>query len=318
MDYIKGFSLVLLTTAVCLPACVGKTSLGDYDDDGTATASAGETSGGHGDGDGGHTGGSGENPEACGLAPDSGTCNAAITQYFFDPDDGRCKPFTYGGCEGVVPFETLADCESSCHECQQFGLQVPDMVVQIVLENHGNEVVYVDPHNGKEPSCDLAYFFGLSDPNWTGGSPEGGEYELVLGCRNTCSDAALFCDSPDCPAICLHSSVVRIDPGGSYTVPWPAVTYRETRLPSGCTDCESEVHPVLECVLREPLQPGVEYLFAATGALAPECFGDVCDCEPDADGSCLVESSEGVLDPAFEASTIVTWGPEPTVTIVFE
>jgi hypothetical protein len=50
MDYIKGFSLVLLTTAVCLPACVGKTSLGDYDDDGTATASAGETSGGHGDG----------------------------------------------------------------------------------------------------------------------------------------------------------------------------------------------------------------------------------------------------------------------------
>jgi hypothetical protein len=53
----------------------------------------------------------------CYLSPDPGPCEALITRYYFDKDEKRCKSFSWGGCEGVVPFQTLAECESNC-PCQ--------------------------------------------------------------------------------------------------------------------------------------------------------------------------------------------------------
>jgi hypothetical protein len=49
--------------------------------------------------------------DACDLAPDAGPCEAAIPRYYYDKEAGDCKEFLWGGCEGVVPFETLEDCE---------------------------------------------------------------------------------------------------------------------------------------------------------------------------------------------------------------
>lgn len=52
----------------------------------------------------------------CALEPNVGPCNASFTRYYFDPVEKKCKQFTWGGCAGVVPFETLEDCEScGCH-----------------------------------------------------------------------------------------------------------------------------------------------------------------------------------------------------------
>ena len=52
--------------------------------------------------------------DPCALDPDPGPCEAAFPKAFFDPTDGVCKEFIWGGCEGEVPFETIEECQQSC------------------------------------------------------------------------------------------------------------------------------------------------------------------------------------------------------------
>lgn len=53
----------------------------------------------------------------CNLIPNEGICNAAFPRYYFDTDSMKCKIFVWGGCGGVVPFETLEACEAC--ECAE-------------------------------------------------------------------------------------------------------------------------------------------------------------------------------------------------------
>jgi|TARA_B100000378_G_C17925592_1_gene371361 hypothetical protein len=53
--------------------------------------------------------------DACYLIPDPGVCLAAIPRYYYDQDSGNCKEFLWGGCGGVVPFETMEECKSGCN-----------------------------------------------------------------------------------------------------------------------------------------------------------------------------------------------------------
>ncbi len=48
----------------------------------------------------------------CSLIPAIGSCKALIPKYYFDKENGKCKEFIWGGCQGVVPFETLEACEA--------------------------------------------------------------------------------------------------------------------------------------------------------------------------------------------------------------
>jgi Kunitz/Bovine pancreatic trypsin inhibitor domain len=48
----------------------------------------------------------------CNLEPEVGPCNAAFPRYYYDKTEKKCKQFTWGGCAGVVPFETMEECES--------------------------------------------------------------------------------------------------------------------------------------------------------------------------------------------------------------
>lgn len=50
----------------------------------------------------------------CKLEPDAGSCLAAIPKYYFDQKENKCKEFTWGGCGGVVPFDTKEECEKQC------------------------------------------------------------------------------------------------------------------------------------------------------------------------------------------------------------
>ena len=52
--------------------------------------------------------------DRCSLKPETGPCKALFTKYYYDSADRICKEFTWGGCEGVVPFETLEECQQSC------------------------------------------------------------------------------------------------------------------------------------------------------------------------------------------------------------
>ena len=49
---------------------------------------------------------------SCTLTPDAGPCEAYKPRYYFDQTEGKCKEFIWGGCHGVVPFETLVECEN--------------------------------------------------------------------------------------------------------------------------------------------------------------------------------------------------------------
>jgi hypothetical protein len=50
----------------------------------------------------------------CELNPEPGPCRMAIKRYYYDPKEKKCKEFIYGGCQGVVPFETLEECRKKC------------------------------------------------------------------------------------------------------------------------------------------------------------------------------------------------------------
>lgn len=51
---------------------------------------------------------------ACQTTPDPGPCKAQIEKFYFDPATKKCASFTYGGCQGTVPFDTMASCQSAC------------------------------------------------------------------------------------------------------------------------------------------------------------------------------------------------------------
>ncbi|KAA9338374.1 proteinase inhibitor I4 serpin [Hymenobacter busanensis] len=58
-------------------------------------------------------------PAKCSLQPDPGVCNAYMPRYYYDTGDGRCKEFIWGGCGGVVPFQTLQECKDcGCEDAQ--------------------------------------------------------------------------------------------------------------------------------------------------------------------------------------------------------
>ena len=55
--------------------------------------------------------------DRCNLEPDPGLCKAYMPKYYYDKKDKKCKEFIWGGCGGVVPFETMEECEKQC-ECK--------------------------------------------------------------------------------------------------------------------------------------------------------------------------------------------------------
>ena len=57
------------------------------------------------------------NHQDCALSPEVGNCKGSFKKYYFDNTEQKCKVFFWGGCDGVVPFETLEDCNKKC-PCQ--------------------------------------------------------------------------------------------------------------------------------------------------------------------------------------------------------
>lgn len=56
----------------------------------------------------------GASSRQCYSVPDAGLCKAAIEKYYFDSESDSCKSFTWGGCGGNIPFDTLELCQGFC------------------------------------------------------------------------------------------------------------------------------------------------------------------------------------------------------------
>ena len=52
--------------------------------------------------------------EDCNSIPDPGYCLAAFEIYYFNQNTAQCEESLWGGCDGVVPFWTLEDCQNNC------------------------------------------------------------------------------------------------------------------------------------------------------------------------------------------------------------
>lgn len=53
-------------------------------------------------------------PVSCLAKPDPGPCRRRQLKFYFDYSDNRCKAFSYGGCAGLVPFESMRECRERC------------------------------------------------------------------------------------------------------------------------------------------------------------------------------------------------------------
>lgn len=53
-------------------------------------------------------------PDDCYLIPDRGDCKESLLRYYYYQDIGKCRAFLWGGCNGVVPFESMAECREVC------------------------------------------------------------------------------------------------------------------------------------------------------------------------------------------------------------
>ena len=84
-----------------------------------------------------------EEIQKCYYTPNPGVCLAAITKYYFDQEENECLEFTWGGCGGLVPFETMDDCESSCiDDGQQLSTHISHYPAMYELKN-----CYPNPFN---------------------------------------------------------------------------------------------------------------------------------------------------------------------------
>lgn len=52
--------------------------------------------------------------DSCTLKPETGPCKALFEKYYYNEKEKKCAVFFWGGCAGVVPFETLEECKKAC------------------------------------------------------------------------------------------------------------------------------------------------------------------------------------------------------------
>lgn len=61
--------------------------------------------------------------DECQLSQEAGTCRGSFTRYYYDAQQGRCFPFTYGGCQGNR--NNFADDRRCMAACQDVRVEQP-------------------------------------------------------------------------------------------------------------------------------------------------------------------------------------------------
>ena len=73
----------------------------------------------------------------CKLSADPGPCNANITRYRWDPQQG-CTTFNYGGCGGNANrFKTRKKCQKTCSPSSKSKCNIVPYVKRLVIAIRG-------------------------------------------------------------------------------------------------------------------------------------------------------------------------------------
>lgn len=255
--------------------------------------------------------------EQCALAPDPGDCDAAFERYAYDAASQRCLPFTWGGCDGVVPFNDLTACQRTCEPCEAFFATMTPAPTHaelgLTVRNGSAAPIFLRAHTpgggavGFRAQTFEISRLGAEDPLIT--APNDCDFPCALfdnaDCGNACSDAGF----PPGPIL--------IQPGATFKGAWSGLHFAQVEVPSRCLPeaCSTG----LQCGRWLNAAPGD---FTATIAVATawNCVDPMtCTCTPNADGWCQLDSSAaqgGPVDAApLSAEFTFPGGP---VELVYE
>ena len=88
--------------------------------------------------------------QSCYFTPNTGECDAAFQKYYFDQEEQECMTFTWGGCWGLVPYDTMEDCEASCFDDGQEATNVTGYLraaeASFCMDSCG--LYYIEDENG--------------------------------------------------------------------------------------------------------------------------------------------------------------------------
>ena len=79
----------------------------------------------------------------CMLPKEKGPCKEDKERFYFDTKRGKCTKFMFGGCFGNLNnFESLSECESTCHALIETAMAVKPVSVNMgiaISENFLNQ-----------------------------------------------------------------------------------------------------------------------------------------------------------------------------------
>lgn len=98
-----------------------------------------------------------EQSERCLLVPEPGPCKAMFEKYYYNPQSKKCDVFFYGGCQGVVPFETMEECAAACENPADLRISrieadndLPFAVLDVEYPKDGDEPEFSITVNGEK------------------------------------------------------------------------------------------------------------------------------------------------------------------------
>jgi len=102
-----------------------------------------------------------EEVQSCYFIPNSGNCDGAFPRYYFDQEENQCVEFIWGGCDGLVPFGTMEECESNCSpqdsiiitgylRTTEVSFCMDDCSMYYIEDEIGNFISNISNHNNIE------------------------------------------------------------------------------------------------------------------------------------------------------------------------
>ena len=263
----------------------------------------------------GETGETGEGQDdRCSLAPEVGDCDGAFVRWFFDEASQSCQTFTWGGCEGVVPFQTLGDCLGTCGSCEEALAEPPEAEIPVTIRNDYDVPIYLDRAE-ELPGYGLGYY-GRREYQLFDALGEALELpDSLCGTAFACDSFASTCGGCD-PGPPQQPGAIKIGPGVTYAAKtWDGNVLAQSEIrieciPDACPPSGGATE--FYCEFRSPYEGSEVFATAMAGT---DFEGD--DCDLGAEGWCATPAGTipiapvmaSASGPAQPASLELVFGP---------
>jgi len=191
---------------------------------------------------------------------------------------------------------------SAGSSCAGYEDLTPPNGVTVRYVNALSVPIYVGGGNTCDPSP-LYQLFG----------PEGPVPYGASGCGHTCQ--ALQQHGDWCTDACMIPPVVMIAPGGSYDDTWSGTTFRQREMPASCYFEPQYAPPTCS---QRIVAPAGSYGVSIVAGKTLTCYDvGLCNCTPDAKGSCQIPYGATVEDPSLATKASFEMPGTNLVTLTF-